>query len=140
MNPQLSKTEMIEIEKELLPSIELLQVTGRIKSLEIRKRDLLQKYHRQIYGYSFDEGCPGCIADALRLVGNIYRLNANRQKEEDIPQAPEPSSEIPVDQPGEEITQDPAEEIQEEASLGKQIRKGLQNVGRFLSGKEDGNE
>lgn len=142
----LSQQELKEIREKILPAIETLGITGRLKQSDFPDFEILQKIHLRIYGYKFDSGCPGCVADAIRLVGNVYRenlkLSASSATQESL-EAPTIISEADLD-PIQE-SQDPKSEgdpapDQEDLSLGQRIVQGVSNIIQAVKGPKGGEE
>lgn len=144
MRQNLTQTEIQQIEEHLLQKLERLNVTGRITPGMIEESDvpILQKIHQKVYGYSIDQGCPGCVADAMRLILNVYREDKKRMAEpEPQPEEPQATTEAQIIQ--EVPEKDPtAQPVDADPGILEKVAQGIQNVANYLSGargKEEAN-
>lgn len=86
MNTRLNDQELRDLELSVIPAAELARKKGALRSSEMPSISKLQKYHEKLFGIKFDQSCPACVADALRLIGNAYReIMESRMKEAQIP-------------------------------------------------------
>jgi hypothetical protein len=61
---------------EVLPAADQFNRTGSLRGVKIPDHDILQELHVDLLGFKYDTGCPTCIGDAIRMLGNVYRENA----------------------------------------------------------------
>ena len=66
-----------DIEEFVLPFYQTLLRTGSTKGLNLNKAKI-QFIYESIYGYRYDEGCPACIIDAMKLIYNTYTLHTKK--------------------------------------------------------------
>ena len=73
----MNTTLLKDIEEFVLPFYQTLLRTGSTKGLNLNKAKI-QFIYESIYGYRYDEGCPACIIDAMKLIYNTYTLHTKK--------------------------------------------------------------
>jgi len=68
----LNETDIAYIKAHVLPMDERYKLTGSLKTFTVDKARI-QDLHLKLQGRRFDEGCPACIGDAVKMIANSFR-------------------------------------------------------------------
>lgn len=72
MTNQQTNETLAAIAEVVLPAQEQLRLTGTLKNFPFNPVRL-QELYKTVFGYNYDHGCSDCIAEALRMLANVYR-------------------------------------------------------------------
>jgi hypothetical protein len=101
---QLTPGELQQIHDEILPAFKHYNQTGSMRGIKAPKLSIIQALHTSAFGYKFDQGCPACLGDAMRMLANVYREQADEQPHEQPvtiqePQTQETTTPTPAPEP-----------------------------------------
>jgi hypothetical protein len=80
---RLNKQQLEQIRERILPAADHYNRTGTLKGTTLPPPEFIQDLHLATFGYKYDQGCPACIGDAVRLLGNAYRDQVRYLEESD---------------------------------------------------------
>jgi hypothetical protein len=76
----LSRQQLDEIRDHIIPANEYLKKVGSLKGFKGLQTDVVQRLHVAAYGFKYDQGCPSCLGDTLRMLTNIWQETAGKQE------------------------------------------------------------